>query len=304
MPKDFITPCLISGDLDLSIDLDFLVALNFASNCENPIDIDESLWQDNLSLVKLTHPIFTNPNSGELAVDAVWNLFLDFKVSRRTEFAHGWLAVFRTAFDTGVIDTIAYGAALRCLVCMAKGNVTPWHSISGVEAQREIIAEIRRAAPEGFTRPGELEELEQMPDQITVYRGGCSMLPTYEQAIEHGRQGMFWTAEYDIASYYLGRRTKARRKEGRAGWPFLIATEVDKSAVLGFGRFGDLAELFVDFDAIDPADVRCALPDAIRDIRNGRDGMGTPKSIAETTRGMLALSMGSMASANVARAYA
>lgn len=111
--------------------------------------------------------------------------------------------------------------------------------------------------------PHEIEAWSALPERLTIYRGGCSSEQSHAEALREGSRGIFWTPDLESARFYLANRAEQRVSEGNAGWPFLIAADVHRSAVLGMGVFGELTELFVDFDAIDPAGVRCMLPQTV-----------------------------------------
>lgn len=285
MAKDFILPVLELYKLNLSDERDFLLALHYASHFDKKVEIDESAWTKNRELLSETHPLFTSDGPVALVTKAVWYFFMNYTPDNHATYGRGWLAVFRKAFDDGVINAVAYGAALRCMInicSMAPANLNPWHFRDETESLREIIAEMRRAAPEGITRSNELQELDTLRDRITVYRGGCSTLDTYDSAKASGAKGLFWTPHHDIAVYFLGVRVKARRREGKVGWPFLLKAEIDKSAVLGLGLFGrdsDMTELYVDFDQIDDSTVECVLPHEVRKFADEPERVRNPSAV-------------------------
>lgn len=250
--------------LDLRVPDDFLTSLLFIDNIATGIQPNfDNGWRKQFSVVECVHPLIFQLEYNPAATSAVWSLFLNLNMEPGTGFRRlraESLATFRTAYRQGLIGADAYGAAIRCAITLADGNPTPWHPAGSLSGRRDIIREMGVAGASGLMSYDELQRWKSLPERLTIYRGGCSGHATRADAFREGARGIFWTEDLETAQSYCAMRSSERIAEGKAGWPYFIKAEVDRSAVVGVGLFGELREMFVDFDAIRPGAAQCILP--------------------------------------------
>jgi hypothetical protein len=283
------TATAILKTLDLTDSRDLLIAFHHFRHWPaiKPID-PEAAVPDYLLIERFLPEVFgvpDTPQSGE----AVRNFLFGADAPRE------WLCVFREAFEQGLIGPIGFGAAVHYLIAVADcgarirmGNATPGLIVGSEASRRAILADALRASPAGLMRPHERTKLAEQPDTLTVWRGGC--YGPGDTAFQRA-QSLHWVNDPDAALTWLRARfalalldrrnaLQAHLRDLQAGRPpalnltsmlpsgsFLLRADVPKDLVIAYlSPVPDeiLAEVWIDFEKLDPGMVRDVTPKEYR----------------------------------------
>lgn len=272
------------SDLNLSDPSDFLVALRLVETWPAPGQFTAERFEHDFPVVETLHPEVFNLRGRQASVDATWALL---ELLGGTRNQHGmtlsdarkeWLAVFRAAFDQGLINPIVFGAAGSFLLTIAHGNAAVPHAAHSAPARQTLLADVRRASPLGLMSAEERRLRRELPDTVTIYRGGRTDAGG-DGLLSRASAGMHWALTPEWArSYMRGRGHQqtvaairnaslgllAAHRFGAAqgpsldhalGQPFVIRADVPKDLVLAYcvrGVDGEAPELLIDFERLAP----------------------------------------------------
>lgn len=221
---------------DLTNPSDFLVALYFAEGYPTPPPLDEARYYRDLAIVERYHADIFNLSGRAASVTATTSLFAELAKKR---LYHGgefipyhrreWLAVFRLALAQGKINSIVFGAAVMSAFVTAQGNATPAEVPGSSAAMAVMLNDLRNASPMGLMNRRERECWRNLPEKITLYRGGASISDMPSNRAE----SVFWTPNHTYARSYLQRREAAGTVSAAVS-----AVPAMRAALAGFGATG------------------------------------------------------------------
>lgn len=238
---------------DVSDPTKFLVGLIRARFPGRVIPFGDDDWLHAVQIVDGVHPVIFDVTGGEDIPAAVWRLCLglsdlvEIEGSSFHSVPKAWLLMFAEAFERGLINTVAWGAALRCVLTLhGDGECPDWYEPSNV------LAALRTASPQGLMLAHEEAIWRALPETVTIYRGGCANSVYARLAVAELTRGLHWSLSPDVAATYLRARSYARRDDPTAGLPVIVKAEVPRELILAYCNRNGEQELFVDFEGIAP----------------------------------------------------
>jgi len=236
----------------------FVLALLRARYPGKPAPLDDAGWDRFIGIVHHLHPFIFDLRGRRRAIDATWALLLELgdletiNGEKYHRVPKGFLAVFVDAFDQGLINRLVFGAAVRIVTTVRGGDSFPdWYTA------QNLVSFARQACPLGMMTRREYECWRGLPDEVTIYRGGCVNAIYPEDAVTEVMHSMHWAIDEDVAAYYMRGRSWQRRDDAKAGLPVIIKAKVPRQAVFAYcnrNRGGE-QELLLDFNRIDTATI-------------------------------------------------
>jgi hypothetical protein len=285
-------PSAVLEQLDLSNPADLLIAFHHTANWPRVVPLDSEAARYPLEVLYAASPFGAPDDESTPALVArfLWELGGKRPAGRNTTAAlapRAWLAVFRAAFERDLIGPVALGAAFRFLMVQAEGNGAPGLPADSLEARRLILEDARRASPVRLMNEAERQALADMPETVTLYRGGRGHFG--ETTLQRAR-GLHWAVDRSIAMNYLGGRGYQRSQTAmqsvirgfsafsvppafagkvanlsdELGQPFLLRASVPRALILAYIAAGvdrQAIEVFVDFGRLESAMIKDVTPD-------------------------------------------
>jgi hypothetical protein len=264
----------VFAELDLADPEDLLVAFHVIRYWPAWPDMDDAENMRQMEVIERYLPWTFGQPDHDVTYSAIFEFLMemggtvDRNSHKRSAAPREWLHVFRTAFDREIIGPVALGTAFTYLVIRSTGNGAPGHDAASLSARRVMLEAARKASPHGLMNPSELAKLADLPESLTVWRGGCrepNDMP-FSSA-----QSVHWALDRPYADAHLSIKSvekviamqaaiEAARNDRRGELPslpipFLLKAHIPKSCVISYatvGFDGDGRELVIDFDQITP----------------------------------------------------
>lgn len=270
------------AQLDLTKSVDLAIAFHHFRNWPAVAPLNETAFARDLEIIEYHRPlIFGQPDddmTARLVTEFLWELGGsepgNTPESQRPLAPREWLCVFREAMDRGNIGPVGFGAAFGFLMVLTDGNGAPGLPADSIEARRLMLGDAKRSSPLGLMDGYERAALAELPDTVTLWRGG-SLAPG--EPLSARANGVHWALDRDYALTYMKGRNAERtqialRQRGTPLWnalgrPFLLKTVAPKDVVLAYRAAGvdrSQVEVLVDFDELSTSEIQNVTPEAYR----------------------------------------